>query len=102
MKMPSDQAIEVDRITRIAMEQDNRPARPCGTRCIRCKTTNTSPGGYCVEWNDPPDGIQIGDLVCVREAQLEQCGLDHRRRSLDQPGEERADAAGTGADQPPR
>ncbi|MEM6301304.1 MAG: GTPase, partial [Pseudomonadota bacterium] len=32
----------------------------------------TSPGGYCVEWSDPPDGIHIGDLVCVREAELER------------------------------
>ncbi|GAB5415792.1 MAG: hypothetical protein Cons2KO_33950 [Congregibacter sp.] len=36
------------------------------------KTTNTSPGGYCVEWNDPPEGIHIGDLVCVRDAEMEQ------------------------------
>jgi hypothetical protein len=31
------------------------------------RTTNTSPGGYCVEWLEPPDGIHIGDIVCVRE-----------------------------------
>lgn len=36
------------------------------------KTTNTSPGGYCVEWNEPPEGIHIGDLVCVRDAEMEQ------------------------------
>lgn len=31
------------------------------------ESANVSPGGYCVEWNDLPAGIQIGDVVCLHE-----------------------------------
>lgn len=64
--------IDVDRITRAALEQ-NEQARQRPVRHVvhSVRTTNTSPGGYCVEWNDPPDGIHIGDVVCVRESDME-------------------------------
>jgi hypothetical protein len=29
---------------------------------------NTSPGGYCIQWNDElPSNVQAGELLCVRE-----------------------------------
>jgi len=31
------------------------------------ESANVSPGGYCIEWNDLPAGIQIGDAVCLHE-----------------------------------
>ena len=64
--------VDVDRITRAALEQ-NEQARQRPVRHVvhSVRTTNTSPGGYCVEWNDPPDGIHIGDVVCVRESDME-------------------------------
>lgn len=64
--------VEVDRITRAAIEQDQTAQRPIRHVVYSVRTTNTSPGGYCVEWSDPPDGIHIGDVVCVREADHEQ------------------------------
>jgi len=33
------------------------------------ESANVSPGGYCVEWTGLPDGISIGDVVCLREQQ---------------------------------
>jgi hypothetical protein len=66
-----DQTVEVDRITRLALEHEEHASTPVRHSVFSVQTTNTSPGGYCIEWNDPPDGLQIGDLVCVREAQLE-------------------------------
>jgi hypothetical protein len=63
--------IDVDNRTRAALEKD--VAEP-PTRYVvhSVKTMNTSAGGYCVEWDDPPPGIHIGDLVCVREAENER------------------------------
>ncbi len=64
--------VDVDRITRAAMEQESQAQDPVRHVVYSVRTTNTSPGGYCVEWNDPPDGIHIGDVVCVRETDMEQ------------------------------
>lgn len=64
--------VEVDAITRAALAQEDAPSmKPIRHVVYSVKTTNTSPGGYCVEWADPPEGIHIGDLVCVREADME-------------------------------
>lgn len=64
--------IELDRISRAAIEQDEQAVTPVRHLVYSVKTTNTGPGGYCVEWTDPPDAIHIGDLVCVREADIER------------------------------
>jgi cyclic-di-GMP-binding protein len=33
------------------------------------ESANVSPGGYCVEWSVLPDGVNVGDVVCLREQQ---------------------------------
>ena len=33
------------------------------------ESANVSPGGYCVEWSGLPDGVNVGDVVCLREQQ---------------------------------
>jgi hypothetical protein len=48
-------------------EQGSDAIEPTRHIVYSVRTTNTSPGGYCVEWLEPPDGIHIGDIVCVRE-----------------------------------
>lgn len=69
-----DLGVDVDKFSRLAQEQDAQAQaqKPVRHTVFSVKTTNTSPGGYCVEWSDPPEGIYIGDLVCVREAGMEQ------------------------------
>lgn len=67
----SQMGVEVDRITRAALEQQENARKPIRHIVNSVKTTNTSPGGYCVEWTDPPEGIHIGDLVCVRDTEVE-------------------------------
>ncbi len=64
--------VDVDKLARAAIEQEQQAREHRRHVVYSVKTTNTSPGGYCVEWNDPPDGIHIGDIVCVREAEMEQ------------------------------
>ncbi|MEM9396752.1 MAG: GTPase [Pseudomonadota bacterium] len=74
-ELPEEEAdigVDVDRVSKAAIEQEQNAAQPQRHIVYSVKTTNTSPGGYCVEWSDPPDGIHIGDLVCVREAELER------------------------------
>ncbi|MFT7287085.1 MAG: hypothetical protein ACI87W_001195, partial [Halieaceae bacterium] len=63
--------VEVDKLTRSALDQDERARTPVRHLVHSVKTTNTSPGGYCLEWNDPPDGIHIGDVVCVRDTGMD-------------------------------
>jgi hypothetical protein len=67
-----DLGVDVDKLSRLTEEQNAPVQKPVRHTVYSVKTTNTSPGGYCVEWTDPPDGIHIGDLVCMREAQMEQ------------------------------
>ena len=64
--------VDVDKYTRAALEQDTAAEHPMRYVVHSVKTMNTSAGGYCVEWHEPPQGIHIGDVVCVREANNEQ------------------------------
>ncbi|MEM1145023.1 MAG: GTPase [Pseudomonadota bacterium] len=68
----ADVGVDVDRLTKAAIEQERAALEPQRHIVFSVQTTNTSPGGYCIEWSDPPDGIHIGDLVCVREADMER------------------------------
>ena len=38
------------------------------------ESANVSPGGYCVEWSGLPDGINIGDVVCLQEREQPRGG----------------------------
>ena len=67
-----DLGVDVGKFSRLNEEADAPTQKPMRHTVYSVKTTNTSPGGYCVEWTDPPDGIHIGDLVCMREAEMEQ------------------------------
>lgn len=31
------------------------------------ESSNISPGGYCVQWESLPTGVQVGDVVCLHE-----------------------------------
>jgi len=31
------------------------------------ESSNISPGGYCVQWEELPTGVQVGDVVCLHE-----------------------------------
>lgn len=64
-------AVELDAATRAAIEAQDATITPIRHLVHSVKTTNTSPGGYCVEWTEPPDAIHIGDLVCVRDTVME-------------------------------
>ncbi|MEM1403759.1 MAG: GTPase [Pseudomonadota bacterium] len=66
-----DAGVEVDEASRSAIDEEEVAPKPSRHVVFSVKTTNTSPGGYCVEWEEPPEGIHIGDLVCVREADME-------------------------------
>jgi len=63
----SEAPVDIDRITRVALEQEGSGAQPVRYLVHSVKTMNTSAGGYCVEWDEPPHDIHIGDVVCVRE-----------------------------------
>ena len=69
-----DLGVDVDKFSKLAQEQDAQAqaVKPVRHTVFSVKTTNTSPGGYCVEWIDPPDSVHIGDIVCVRESSMEQ------------------------------
>ena len=68
-----DLGVDATALSRFSQEQDSQTTvKPIRHTVSSVKTTNTSPGGYCVEWTDPPDGIHIGDIVCMREAAMEQ------------------------------
>jgi hypothetical protein len=60
--------VDIDRLTRAAFEQDRAAQEPTRFIVHSVRTMNASAGGYCVEWEDPPDSVHIGDIVCVREA----------------------------------
>jgi hypothetical protein len=73
--LPHDESalpVDIDKITRAALEQDASSDRPARYVVHSVKTMNTSAGGYCVEWDDPPQSARIGDVVCVRETDNEQ------------------------------
>lgn len=61
--------VDVDRLTEEAQRQDQQAQTPVQHVVYSVMTTNTSPGGYCVEWPEPPAGIHIGDVVCIRETE---------------------------------
>jgi hypothetical protein len=63
--------VEAEKLLRSAEAQDEQARDPVRHVVYSVRTTNTSPGGYCVEWTDPPGSIHIGDVVCVREAEQE-------------------------------
>jgi hypothetical protein len=63
--------IEAEHFMRSAEAQDAQARNPIRHTVYSVKTTNSSPGGYCVEWDEPPESIHIGDLVCVRESAQE-------------------------------
>ncbi|WP_439101272.1 GTPase [Congregibacter sp.] len=69
-----DLGVDVDKFSRLAQQQEAKAQmqKPVRHTVYSVKTTNTSPGGYCIEWHDPPDSVHIGDIVCVREAGMEQ------------------------------
>ena len=69
--LPIEAAVDIDKLTQVGLEQDRAASQPTRHVVHSVKTMNTSAGGYCVEWNEPPDNIHIGDLVCVREADNE-------------------------------
>ena len=60
--------IPADALTRAAEAQEQRAGDPVRYMVHSVQTTNAGPGGYCVEWDDPPTAIHIGDIVSVREA----------------------------------
>lgn len=67
-------AVPVDAVDldRAADAQEQRAGNPMRHIVHSVKTTNSSPSGYCVEWEEPPEGIHIGDIVCVRDTNHEQ------------------------------
>jgi hypothetical protein len=67
-----DLGVDAGQLPHAVEQQDQQARSPTRHVVFSVKTTNTSPGGYCVEWTDPPDSIHIGDLVCMREVDMEQ------------------------------
>ena len=65
-------AIDAERLTRGGRLQDEQARDPMRHLVHSVTTKDTSPGGYCIEWQDPPASVHIGDLVCLREAQRDQ------------------------------
>lgn len=63
--------VDVDRLTRVALEQDHSFQEPVRYLVHSVRTMNASAGGYCVEWDEPPESVHIGDLVCIRESESE-------------------------------
>ena len=70
----AESGVDVDKIAPAATQQSAPAQEPRRHVVYFVKATNTSPGGYCVEWNDPGDDIHIGDVVCVRESDRQQAG----------------------------
>lgn len=66
--------VDMGKIAQDAREQSAQAKEPKRYLVYFVKTTNTSPGGYCVEWNEAGDDVHIGDIVCVREAGVRQAG----------------------------
>jgi hypothetical protein len=60
--------IDMEQFTRSAEEQD-AALQPIRHVVHSVRTMNASAGGYCVEWDEPPNSIHIGDIVCVRETE---------------------------------
>lgn len=63
--------VDIDRLARVALEQDQGFKEPVRYLVHSVKTMNASAGGYCVEWDEPPESVHIGDIVCVRESDNE-------------------------------
>lgn len=66
--------VDLGKIAQDARAQNAQAKEPRRYLVYFVKTTNTSPGGYCVEWNEAGDDVHIGDIVCVREAGVRQAG----------------------------
>lgn len=64
----SAQLVDAQELSQAAEAQDLHAGKPLRHVVFSVKTTNSSPGGYCVEWDEPPDSVHIGDIVSVREA----------------------------------
>ncbi|MHA7816530.1 MAG: GTPase [Pseudohaliea sp.] len=62
----SERDLAVDAGSLAVLELDGPPRR---YTVFTVESTNVSPGGYCVEWTGLPEGISIGDVVCLREQQ---------------------------------
>jgi len=62
-------AIDAQRLETSGTLQDDNAQDPQRYVVFSVSTTNTSPGGYCIEWETPPATVHIGDLVCLRESQ---------------------------------
>jgi hypothetical protein len=69
---PSAVPVNAADLDRAADAQEQRAGNPIRHIVHSVKTTNSSPSGYCVEWEEPPEGIHIGDIVCVRDADYDQ------------------------------
>lgn len=59
--------VDLDAPTRAVLEHDPLAEQPMRYLVHSVKTMNSSAGGYCVEWEEPPQDVFIGDVVCVRE-----------------------------------
>lgn len=62
-------AIDAQRLEHSGELQDEQAREPVRHLVFSVSTTNTSPGGYCIEWEEPPASVHIGDLVCLRESE---------------------------------
>lgn len=65
---------DMHKIAQAAREKSAPAPEPKRQVVYFVKTTNTSPGGYCVEWSEAGDDTHIGDVVCVRETGVRQAG----------------------------
>lgn len=63
----AEQAIDVDAHTLAQLNDEEATYEPRKHIVYTVESANVSPGGYCIEWNDLPAGIQIGDVVCLHE-----------------------------------
>lgn len=63
----AEHQIPVDAQTMAQLNQEDAHYEPRKHVVYTVESSNVSPGGYCVEWNNLPAGIQIGDVVCLHE-----------------------------------
>jgi hypothetical protein len=70
----AEHEVTVDAQTLARLRDEEPTWEPRKHTVYTVESANISPGGYCVEWNDLPAGIQIGDVVCLHER--EHAGRD--------------------------
>ncbi len=63
----AEHEVTVDAATLARFNHEEPVHEPRKHTVYTVESANVSPGGYCVEWNDLPAGIQIGDVVCLQE-----------------------------------